>query len=257
MPAKPTTRTVSTVKTMFEIIRILQDNGGANVADISDSMDLAKSTIYDHLSTLEEEGYVQKEDTEYNLGLKFLDHGMYARETYQELITTARPIMESLAEETKEVVWIMVEENGWAVYLDFAKGEHAVPTTVRKGSRRHLHWLSAGKAILAHKPRHEVNTIIDERGLPRRTPYTITDRDELFDEFEKIREEGFAKNDEEAIEGIRAVGAPIITEDVVRGAISVTAPINRLNGERYRVEFPNLVQGAAKEIELNILYQPI
>lgn len=90
--------------------------------------------------------------------------------------------------------------------------------------------------------------------MPTETPATITDRDELYDELERIRSAGVAFNDGESIKGLRAVGAPVITpRDTVLGAFSVSAPTHRLKDDLYEKELPNLILGSANELELNLL----
>lgn len=98
-----------------------------------------------------------------------------------------------------------------------------------------------------------MNAIIDRHGLPGRTDRTITDRERLYEELETVRERGFARNDGEEVRGIRAVGAPILTgDDSVLGAISISGPESRLQGDRFEEELPTRVMSAANVIEVNL-----
>jgi DNA-binding IclR family transcriptional regulator len=124
------------------------------------------------------------------------------------------------------------------------------------GKRVPVHASAAGLAILSKLSTDRVEAIIARHGLEALTSETITDRDDLFDELDRIRERGYSVNDQGTIEGLRAVGAPVTDADgEVIGGLSISGPINRMRGERFEEEFPSLLLGATNELELNIAYQ--
>ena len=118
----------------------------------------------------------------------------------------------------------------------------------------HLQSTALGKAILAHTPRERVEQILDQHGLPQITENTITDRQELLDELEAVRERGFAIDDEERISGIWCIGAPIKSDDRVLGAVSVSGPTSRMKNERLNDEVANMMRSTANVIEVNSTY---
>lgn len=248
-------RRVKSTDTLFEIINTLQSMNGATLAELADELDYAKSTILSHLTTLESNEYVVRTGDEYELSLKFLYHGMFVKNN-MSIARMAKPILEDLAVETGEVAWVIVEEHGRAVYLEKAMGEKAVQTHASVGGRAHLHHLATGKIILAHLPDERVDEIIEQHGLPELTPNTITDPDELRAELEEIRKEGIAFNDKETVSGLRAIGAPVLGEDTIHGAICVSGPANRLTIERCEEEIEPLLLEAANELELKLQYPP-
>lgn len=199
-------------------------------------------------------GYVVKEGDVYNIGLGFVDIGEYARNR-KEAYKLAKPKVEELADETNERCQFVVEEHGRGVYIYVETGSHAVETNSRVGKRLHLHSTSVGKAILAHLPTSRVDEIVEETGLPKQTENTITNCDELEEELERVRERGVAYNREGNIEGLRSVGAPVLGPNGhVIGALSVSGPTHRMKGERYEETMPDLLLGAANELELNLKY---
>jgi DNA-binding IclR family transcriptional regulator len=244
---------IKTTQTVFGIIECLQRNDGATLTEVTNETERAKSTIHSHLQTLKDMEYVVEEDGEYDLGLKFLDHGHHAKK--QLPITEAiGSTLEQLAEETGEVAWVMVEEHGKAVCLEVASGDRAVRTLDRTGLRTPLNFHAAGKAILANLPSERLEAILDQHGLPASTPNTITDREELYEELEATKERGYALNDGEAVEGIRSVAAPVMHEDEVVAAVNVQGPTKRLTGSQFRETLPQAVLGAANAIELSYTY---
>lgn len=87
------------------------------------------------------------------------------------------------------------------------------------------------------------------------TEHTITGRDELLAELEDIRDRGYAFNREEFLRGTHASGVAICGPDGdAIGGLSVTGSSHRLKGERFNSDLPNLVLGAANELELNIAH---
>ena len=245
---------VRTVDRTLEILEIIQELDGTGVSEIADRVDIGKSAVHNHLSTLANREYVVKEGEEYHIGLSFLGLGAYARNR-TEIYDTARPEVEKLAADTGELVNLMVEKNGSGIYLYQAKGENAVQLDTYEGKRVSLHCTALGKAILAFRPRDEVADVIDEHGMPRMTEHTITDRDEFFDELDRTRERNYATDREERLNGLRCIAAPI-TDDNDRSiaAISVACPAHRVSDERFERELPDAVLGTANVIELEHNY---
>lgn len=253
MSSAPTT-SLQTVENAFAVIDALRRLEGARVTELADELDMSKSTVHDHLSTLRAHHYVVKDGDEYDLGLGFFEIGEYARKQ-RKIYEIAQPEVTNLAEETGEVANLMVEEHGRGVYLYRAHGENAVTLDTHTGKRRYLHNTALGKAILAHSPEERVHEILDRHGLPQATKHTITDRETLFEKLDEIRERGIAYCGQERVEGLQCVAAPILsTDDRVLGAISVAGPTTRIKGERFRTEIPELVRQAANVIEINVTY---
>lgn len=248
-------RVLATTETSLDVMEALKRLNGGRVTQVAEELDLAPSTVHSHLVTLKERRYVVKEGDIYRLGLAFLNLGEYVRRE-NRYFSMAESKVEQLAEETGGRAHFIVEEHGQGVYIHTASGKHAIETYSQEGRRLSLHQAAAGKAILAFLPEDRVADIVDERGLPKRTENTITDRDELFETLAEIRErKGLAFNDEEQIRGIRAVGAPVrAPEGTVIGALSVSGPSHWFTGDLYERELPNTVLGTANELELQIEY---
>lgn len=245
--------TVRATETSFRILDALRALDGAGVTELAGHLDLPKSTVHNHLQTLRRNEYVTKHGPEYDVGLRFLQLGEYARDR-RGIATIGPPEIDKLAEETREMANLLVEEHGRGVYLYRAKGADAVHMDTHAGKRVHLHTTGFGKSILAHLPDERVGSILDRHGLPRVTPNTTTDRDRLMDELDEIREQGYAYDDEERLEGLRCIAAPIVVDGDVLGAVSVSGPKSRMTGAYYTDELPALTMSAANVIEINSTY---
>lgn len=245
---------LSTSENTIAVINSLREMDGAGVTELANKIGISKSTAHDHLTTLQQHNLVVKEGEggDYYLSLGFFELGEYARRRHK-IYSVARPQIDMLASETGELANLMVEEQGKGVYLYRSRGENAVTLDTYTGTRRYLHWTALGKAILSELPESKVNDIIDQHGLPASTSQTISDPDDLFDELDKIREEGIAKCNQERVKGLQCTAAPITSNaDRVLGAISVAVPTTRMQDKDFRQRVPELVLEAANVIEINV-----
>lgn len=242
---------LTTVARAFEILEFVRDRGGASVAAIADEFDLPTSTAHDYVTTLTGAGYLTKRDGEYELSFSFLAHGSYVRNEIA-LGDVIQPYLDRLADTTGETVWYIVEERGEAVYVGKAAGTEAIQPYASIGSRSDLHSIAGGKAILAALPDDRVERIVADRGLERHTERTITTREELEEIRARVDERGYTLNRGENIDGWRAVASPVVVGERLYGAIAVAGPENRLRGEYFESELPELTAGTANEAQLQL-----
>lgn len=248
------TGTVKAVRTMFDIVEYVADCDGVTITEVADELGYAKSTVHRHFSTLTELGYLVEDANEYYEGLRFLEIGHSAR-VRQQGYEMAKEKVEEIAAETGERAQFIVEEHGEAVYIHRAFGEHAVRTDPGIGSRIPLHATAAGKAILANLDERRRTEIVEAIDFEPITDATITDSTSLYDELDAVRERGYSFNRQENLAGLHAVGVPVTRPDGdVIGALSVSGPSHRLQGDWFEDELPALLLGTANELELNIAH---
>ncbi|SEH65700.1 DNA-binding transcriptional regulator, IclR family [Halopenitus malekzadehii] len=244
---------IKTVMKAFDVLQLIEKLDEPTFTDISEHSEMAESSLYNYLITLEHIGYLTKRGDIYRLSLRFFDHGVLVRDQLQ-IVSHARDILKKTAEESGSSAWISVEEHGKMVYVAREVGELPIETHARLGKHDHMHCLAGGKAILAHLPEERVHEIIDEHGLPAKTPYSITSRESLVEELEEIRKQGYATNNRERAEGAWAVAAPIIVNDVVQGAIATWQPSARIKSEEHRQKIIELITSASNQIELRMTF---
>lgn len=249
-------RTVKSVTTATEIIETIRELQGSTVTELAKQVDLSPASVYSHLQTLKNAGFVIQRGDTYVLGPQLLTLGEYVR-NHSDLYQAAKEQVEELAMDSGECAHLIIEHNGklFALYERF--GANAVGTEHHERKREkplsHLHCTAAGKSILASLPKEKVTGILERCGMPWNTENTITDREMLFDDLADIREQGYAFADEEQMQGIRAVGAPILgPDDAVAGAIAVSGPASRLRGDLFRDDLPQSVTRAANICEVNL-----
>lgn len=245
------------IKTISRTIRILQglrQLEGAGVTELAEQLDLPKSTVHSHLQTWAEGGYLRSNGDTYDISLSFLEFGGYKASNHP-IVSAAQTAVDELALETDDRVQVVSEQRGKGIYVYQTQGGCALPTDTHVGSRVHMHCTASGKAILAYLPDDRTEQIIEEHGLPERTQNTITDRETLYDELAEIRTEKVALDDQERVEGVRCVAAPVLNnEGRPFGALTISSSTRRLEGETFRSEYPSLVLTTAKSIHLQATY---
>jgi len=243
-------RTVDAVQTSIDIVELLQAEGWAGVTELAAALDRSKSSVHAHLSTLFANELVVRDDGEYALSLQLLDLAETAKSRlgYYDVMTSE---VDDLAAATGELAQFATEEHGRAVYLYKSEGEQAVQTASTVGKREFLHCIALGKAMLAHMSEARVEAILDRHGLPTYTEATVRSRDELHETLDAVRERGYAFDREEKIEGLRCVAAPVLNNDELLGAVSVSGPTSRMRDERFQSELPETVTRTANVIEIN------
>lgn len=243
---------VESLRTSVRVLEALRAQNGATVTEVAAHLDVAKSTVHDHLTTLHALEFVAKRGAEYRVGMRILELGDAERQD-TTLYRLARPELRKLAATTGDHANLMVEEHGFGVYLDVVEGDDAAQLDTHAGFRTHLHTTAMGNAILAHLPDERVHAIVDERGLPAHTDHTVTEQEELFERRARIRERGYAVDTEERSRGIRCVAAAITDEDdATLGAVSVSGLASEMRGERFEEEIPELVVRTANKIEVDL-----
>lgn len=255
----PPDSALETTQRSLDIVDVIRRREGATIDEIARELAVAVSTVYKHVVTLESNGYLTKRERTYHLGFRFLNLGEHARDR----IPGRRAVDEALkrlTDETEEEVDFIVEDHGriitvsesyhkWVKYRQGRSNEYRA----RTGSYYHMHATASGKALLAEYPRERVDRIVDRWGLPAKTDQTITDRDELYDCLERVRERGYALDEQEFTEGLCSVGMAIAPpEQGVIGAMSVSGPSYRLSGEVLTETVPNAMRRVIDDLEATL-----
>lgn len=254
MPSDDDLGTVQSARTLFDIVEYVEGQDGATITEVSEDLGYAKSTVHRHLTTLEKTGYMIEESDGFHVSLRFLEVGHSAR-VRQQGYDMAKEKVQEIANETGERAQFIVEEHGEAVYIHRAFGDRAVRTDPGIGSRIPLHATAVGKVILANLDEERRTEIVESIDFEPITEVTITEQESLYDELDTIQERGYSFNRQENLDGLNAVGVVVMgPDDDVIGALGISGPSHRLQGEWFEEELPTLLLGTANELELNIAH---
>ncbi|ODR79200.1 hypothetical protein BG842_07345 [Haladaptatus sp. W1] len=247
--SEPEPRSIKSVRTSFAIVDELIDRRGAGVTELSDALGCSKTTVHTHLSTLSQLGYVRQDGNEYRASLGFLTTGNRVREGF-DLYRYGASVANSLAESTGEVVHLAVEEEQVVHFVHAARGgPDAIESTTPIGRTALLHATAVGKAMLADMPDERREAVFAQE-LDSMTSRTITDPDLLREELDRIRERGYAVNDQEQVLGARSVACAVkYVSGGLMGAIVVSGHASRFDDARIE-ELAASVREAANQIEI-------
>ncbi len=223
--------TVRSVERAFTILKALRDNGEMRLIDVSRSTEINKGMAFKLLYTLCAGGYVEhdEETGKYRLGKTLFELGYAAGSQIMER-SSAHDILRSLAEKINETAHFAVLQGSDVLYLDKVESSESLRMVTAVGIRRPAYCTGTGKALLAGQTDDEVRRLMNETPMPRFTPNTICNIDDLLAELALVRTRGYALDNEENELGIMCVGAPVRNKDgMVVSAISVAGPTIRIN----------------------------
>jgi len=244
-------RTIRAVERASRIIKQLENEGTMTLSEISNNVDISKSTVHTYLYTLSQEGLITKHNDGYRLSLRYLS----LSERVKNRITIydfVKQEVDGLAEKTKERTQFAMMEDDRVIYIYRSKGENAIPTTLSIGQYVYPHSIASGQAILAYLPDHRVDEVIDNHGLPKHTENTITDRAEFKRTLDTVRERGYAVSNGERLRGVRCIATPIRNDTGrVLGSISISGPVRRMSDERIKNELRDQLLQSTNVIEVN------
>ncbi len=235
-------------KTMEVLRHVAGIEGGATFPELVDRLALPKSTLHRLLSDLLQEGMLRlDEDRRYRLGTGAFELARLAWDRV-DIRPQAEPVIARLVERTGETVHLAVLDGFDVVYVDKVEGSHTFRMASMIGARNPAHCTGVGKALLAFLDADDLRKRIGARRLAPFTPNTITALPALAEELTRIRERGYAFDDEEHELGIRCAAAAVFN---FRGApvasLSITAPTVRCDTGRLAA-LGEMVGAAASEI---------
>ncbi|MCO8267141.1 IclR family transcriptional regulator [Haloferax prahovense] len=242
------TQLLTTTNTSLAVIDALVQLDGATASEVGAELEMSESTVYKHLHTLSEHGYVVSHGGEYELGGRWYHLGMYVRNR-SKVYELAGKYVTDLSERSNEESDFGVEENGRIVTFYNSVGSSASPSS-RLNNYEYMHATAIGKAILARLPESRVDSIIDRWGLPELTEHTITSRAALDEELTRVREQGYAINDRESIPGKRVTG--VVAEDPsggIIGGFTISGPEYRTEDADLHRTFPDILRRVVSNFE--------
>ena len=214
--------------TLLELIS--EREHGAALTDLAHAAALAPSTAHRLLKSLEQMRYVRQDEDRgvWFVGVKAFTVGNgFARS--RDIVVVARPIMRDLMLAVGESVNLAVLDDGEAVYLSQIECHQMMRAHALPGGRAPLNCSGVAKALLAARPWAEAEVLLKAGELPRRTDKALFRLDDLRAELARVRDLGYAVDDEEQSLGMRCVAAAIYDEKgEALAALSMTGPSARI-----------------------------
>jgi len=245
----PSPQRARRVPAVERAVRILQALAAAELrlTEIARTLDLPKSTTLALAETLAAHGLVAYDPgpRRYRLGAALAALGG-AVQAQSNVRRAARPHLERLVRQTGETAILHVPDGTGSVILDREESPHQLRVTAPLGMRLPPFAGAVAKVFLAALPEREAARLVG-RTLPAFTPRSITRPDAYLREVRRVRRQGFARDDQEYLCGVRAVSAPISASGRVVASLSVVGVAGRLDGTSLRAA-ATLVHDAAAAV---------
>jgi len=226
---------VQSVDRALTILELLSKHvNGLGIAEISSRVELHKSTVHRLLGTLIYKGFVVQEadSNKYRISFKLFELGA-RRIAEADILVVSKPFTKALMESVNEVVHLVIRDINDIVYVDKVEADNTIRMASTIGRRSPLYCTSVGKAMLAYMTDEEVENIWENTRIEKLTNNTIIEFEKLKEELQRIREKGFAEDNEENELGVRCIGAPIFNSNGdVEGAISISGPTIRVTRDK-------------------------
>jgi DNA-binding IclR family transcriptional regulator len=157
--------------------------------------------------------------------------------------------MRELHQLIQQPVNLSVRQADEIVYVERAYSERSGMQVVRAiGGRAPLHLTSVGKLFLAADEPNRVRAYATKTGLSGHTKNSITQLPALEKELAKVRQWGYARDNEELELGVRCMAAGIYDDQAkLVAGLSISAPADRLDDGW----LPKL-QATAKSISMSL-----
>ncbi len=179
-----------------------------SLKELSEKTGLYKSRILRLCGTLMAHGFlIRSDEAMYSLGPKLMMLGKVYERT-NSLVSLARPVLHELAMLTGESTKLFVIEGAKRLCLIREEGFHPLRYAVNEGETFELHAGASGKVLLAFSSEEFCHKILSKT-LEKITPTTIIDRSRLEQEFELIRQRGYASSIGEVVPEVAGIAAPV------------------------------------------------
>jgi IclR family pca regulon transcriptional regulator len=237
----------------LQILETFSEEGRSlTLTEIGVSVGLNKSTVFRFVYTLERLGYLERDPRtkRYRPGLKVLQLGFTALNSL-EAAQIAQPYLKALAAECGETTNMTVRDGKDIVYVARNKTRQIISVDLQLGSRLPVYCTSMGKAQLIDLSRQELYALLGEGPYHKVGPNTLTTLDALVAELDKVRQQGYAINDEELTAGLRSVAAPVRDRNgELVAAVNVSALGARMSRQELEEVLGPMVVKTAREISL-------
>lgn len=234
-----------------QIFDFLSNNGASTFSEIYQGIGLPKSTTSSLLAALTAHGLLKQEQNKFYLGMKLYELGNKVLDAL-DIKKLALAPLKRLRDETELTCHLGILEDNCAVYL--IKLESPSPVIVRSwvGKKLSLHSSGLGKVLLAWRSEEQVDQLLPKKTFKKFTESTITDKVSLKKELAKIKEQGWAFDNEEDCLGVYCISAPIFDKDKkVVAAISASGVSFQVTPEKIP-QFVQSICSVAQEISEKI-----
>lgn len=249
---RPARYPIQAVEKALAILQVLSENAdrpAMGITEIADRIGVSKSTTHRLVATLAQHNFVARQGPagRYQLGWAF--HQAAQRQAQDNgTRELALPLMQQVCGTLGETVNLGVRHGAHLIIVESQEVPTGLKVETPTGVPQPLYNSALGKALLMDMDRSAVRQLLGPGPYAAHASRTITSFGELWTNLEACRAQGYALDDEEAIDDVRCVGAPVrdYRQEIV-AAVSVTGPRQRLDDDKLRV-----TAAAVRQLSLDV-----
>lgn len=240
--------TVRAVERALDILLCFTGKRKLGLTEISSQIDLHKSTVHRLLTTLEEKGFVTRDDAteKYSLGLKIWELSQHLSQDDDPAVLL-KPQMELLRDQLGETVSLYLRDGIERLRIAAVQSNQAIRRVAPVGARLPLYVGASSKVLVAYADEEIRSDVLSSPDWP-----ATLDREDYVRQLHTITQQGFATSYEEREPGAAAVSAPIFDRDgKIVAALSISGPVSRLTREKL-MELGEPVVNAARQMGMMV-----
>jgi len=223
---------VGLLKKAFQILDLFtEQNPGWAQAELVRETGLPRSTLGRLVRFLCMRGYLLERHGRYTLGFAAIDLGRRAQLQFN-LVDLCYDLLEEIAQATAETVILTGYDEAHARVVCLAQipsRQGGLRVFENIGNAYPLHSGATAKAVLAYLPERQVNAVLEDELVSVNPARTIS-ADQLREDIEEIRRQGFVVTYEETYPGVVGIGVAVLTpRGEPLGSIAIAAPVQRMN----------------------------
>ena len=228
---------------------VARSSNPVSLNDLTEVLEIDRSSVFRLANTLKRRGFLATPSSgkDYILGTsvwRIANKYDWSR----MLATVGREQLVSLAREMNETAHLAIRESDRALFVDHSGAAQVIAISGQTGEYMPLHCTSHGKALLVDFDEERLRGLFGKDPLPRMTKQTIVSVAALAENCRQIRKRGYAIDEEEFVEGVRCVAAPIRDQQgTVVASIGISVPATRFPQKREQ-EYGLRVLDAANQI---------
>ena len=232
----------------IQILLLLAERSSMGVTELSEVLGVDKSTASRLVDTLRAHDMVRldPETRKVRLGFRILHLGEALKDNLN-VIAIARPILTELSARINESVHFCAYNNSSVYVMDQVRSSKNYALSATVGMVEPMHCSSVGKCILAFRRPDTIRALLENYKFTRYTEHTITTREALLTELERIRAQGYALDDEEMAPGVRCLAVPVYDyRNSVRFSIGVSGPKENISAATMDVYIKRMIEATKK-----------
>ena len=218
-----------------------EENNKCSLAQLSQRLDMTKASLFRMMATFENHGYVKRgqRSGDYQLGLAAFEVSQKLL-SKMTLLKKARPIMAQLVRQCDETVYLVVQRNQEALFMEMADNDQKVKVVPLTSQSFQLDGCASGRIFMA---------------FDQSNAELLANRPHMIKEIDQCQKQRYCIDHNGVGEGSTCMAVPLFeTGEVLAGCLALIAPSFRMDDNRVNKELLPALKAAGEMISARLGY---